>query len=104
MINLTKEAQSIFKREISKEENKNLKLRVAAMRKEGDNFQYAIGFDDNVTQNDKILNVNEIEIVISNISLEICEGMTIDYVELEKNKFNFIFLNPKDPNYVKPKE
>tara|TARA_B100000989_G_scaffold137851_1_gene102441 strand:- start:280 stop:594 length:315 start_codon:yes stop_codon:yes gene_type:complete len=104
MINLTKEAQSIFKREISKEENKNLKLRVAAMRKEGDNFQYAIGFDDNVTQNDKILNVNEIEIVISNISLEICEGMTIDYVELEKNKFNFIFLNPKDPNYVEPKE
>ena len=38
MINITKEAQSIFKREISKEENKNLKLRVAAMRKEGDNF------------------------------------------------------------------
>ena len=87
-----------------KEENKNLKLRVAAMRKEGDNFQYAIGFDDNVTQNDRILNIDEIEIVISNISLELCDGMTIDYVELEKNKFNFIFLNPKDPNYVKPKE
>mgnify|MGYP005654281493 FL=1 len=104
MINITKEAQSIFKREISKEENKNLKLRVAAMRKEGDNFQYAIGFDDNVTQNDRIINIDEIEIVISNISLEMCDGMTIDYVELEKNKFNFIFLNPKDPNYVKPKE
>ena len=52
----------------------------------------------------KILNIDDIEIVISNISLEMCDGMTIDYVELEKNQFNFIFLNPKDPNYVEPKE
>ena len=84
MINITKEAKSIFQKEISKEENKNFKLRVAAMRKEGNNFHYAIGFDDNVTQNDRILNIDDIEIVISNISLEMCDGMTIDYVELEK--------------------
>jgi Fe-S cluster assembly iron-binding protein IscA len=38
MINITNEAKSIFKKEISKEENKNFKLRVAAMRKKGDNF------------------------------------------------------------------
>ena len=104
MINITKKAHTIFKKEILKEENKNFKLRVAAMKKEGNNFQYAIGFDDNVTQNDRILNIDDIEIVISNISLEMCDGMTIDYDELEKNQFNFIFLNPKDPNYVEPKE
>ena len=99
-----KEAQSIFKKEIGKEENKNFKLRIAVMKKEGSNFQYALGFDDNITSNDKVLNINELEIIISNISFEMCDGMTIDYVELEKNQFNFIFLNPKDPNYVEPKE
>ena len=104
MINITKEAQSIFKKEIDKEENKNFKLRIAVMKKEGSNFQYALGFDDNITSNDKVLNVNELEIIISNISFEMCDEMTIDYVELEKNQFNFIFLNPKDPNYVEPKE
>ena len=51
-----------------------------------------------------ILNIDEIEVIMSNVSFEICDGMTIDYVELEKNQFNFIFLNPKDPNYVEPKE
>jgi len=104
MINITEEAQSIFKREIAKEENKNFKLRIAAMKKDGDSFQYAVGFDENITKNDKVLSINDIEIIISNMSFEMCDGMTIDYVELEKNKFNFIFLNPKDPNYVEPKE
>ena len=41
---------------------------------------------------------------MSKASLEICSGMTVDYVEMEKGQFNFIFLNPKDPNYVEPKE
>ena len=41
---------------------------------------------------------------MSKASLEICGGMTVDYVEMEKGQFNFIFLNPKDPNYVEPKE
>jgi iron-sulfur cluster assembly protein len=74
------------------------------MKKDDKDFQYALGFDDNITKNDKILNIDEIEVIMSNVSFEICDGMTIDYVELEKNQFNFIFLNPKDPNYVEPKE
>ena len=71
MINITKEAQVIFKKEIDKEENKNFKLRIAVMKKEGSNFQYALGFDDNITSNDKVLNINDVEIIISNISFEI---------------------------------
>ena len=74
------------------------------MKKEDNSFHYALGFDDNHTNNDKIHKSNEVEVIISNSSLEMCDGMTLDYVELEKNKFNFIFLNPKDPNYVKSTE
>jgi iron-sulfur cluster assembly protein len=104
MIKITDQAQLIFKKEIAKEENKGFKLRLAAMKKDDKEFRYALGFDDNITKNDKILNIDEIEVIMSNVSFEICDGMTIDYVELEKNQFNFIFLNPKDPNYVEPKE
>jgi len=104
MIKITDQAQLIFKKEIAKEENKGFKLRLAAMKKDDKDFQYVLGFDDNITKNDKILNIDEIEVIMSNVSFEICDGMTIDYVELEKNQFNFIFLNPKDPNYVEPKE
>ena len=104
MISLTNEASLIFKKEIEKESNKGFKLRVAVMKKEGNKFHYAIGFDDNITNTDKVFKVNSVEVVMSNISLEMCDGMTIDYVELEKNQFNFIFLKPKDPNYVEPKE
>ena len=104
MIKITDQAQLIFKKEIAKEENKGFKLRLAEMKKDDKDFQYALGFDDNITKNDKILNIDEIEVIMSNVSFEICDGMTIDYVELEKNQFNFIFLNPKDPNYVEPKE
>ena len=104
MINITNEAASAIKQEVAKEVNKGFKLRIAVMKKEDNSLHYALGFDDNHTNNDKIHKSNEVEIIISNSSLKMCEGMTLDYVELEKNKFNFIFLNPKDPNYVKPTE
>ncbi len=104
MISLTKEALKIIKNEIKKDSNQGYKLRIAAMKRDNLNFHYAIGFDNNITGNDQILKIDDIEIVISSISYDLCEGMTIDYVEIEKNKFNFIFLNPKDPNYVAPNE
>jgi len=104
MINITNEAAAAFKKEIQKEVNKGFKLRIAVMKNKDSNFHYALGFDDNITSNDKILNIQDIEIIISNISHEMCDDMTIDYVQLEKNQYNFIFLNPKDPNYVEPKK
>ena len=104
MIKISPAAASVFKKEIDKEENKGFKLRIAVMKKDGNNFHYALGFDDNITSNDEALNVDGVEVIMSKASLEICSGMTVDYVEMEKGQFNFIFLNPKDPNYVEPKE
>ena len=104
MIKITAEAATKFRKEIAKDENKGFKLKIAVMKKEDNNFHYALGFDDNITSNDKTFNVDDVDIVISNTSLDMCDGMTVDYVELDKGQYNFIFLNPKDPNYVKPKE
>jgi len=32
-------------------------------------------------------------------SHELLEDATLDFVELEPGQFNFIFMNPLDPNY-----
>jgi iron-sulfur cluster assembly protein len=37
-------------------------------------------------------------------SVELLKGATLDFVELEPGQFNFIFMNPNDPEYVPPKE
>ena len=54
MINITKEAAKVIQQQISKEENKGFKLRIAVMKNKDDSLHYAIGFDDNHTNNDKI--------------------------------------------------
>ena len=36
--------------------------------KKDNSFHYALGFDDNITNNDKIIKVQDIEFIISNIS------------------------------------
>ena len=41
MIKISPAAASIFKKEIDKEENKGFKLRIAVMKKDGNNFHYA---------------------------------------------------------------
>tara|TARA_Y100000590_G_C15730229_1_gene1016691 strand:+ start:2194 stop:2511 length:318 start_codon:yes stop_codon:yes gene_type:complete len=83
--------------------NDSMKLRVAVMRKD-DKYHYAMGFDDNITQEDEIVPIDGIDIIVSSVSKPLASGMTIDYVEIEKDNFNFIFLNPNDPSYVEPKE
>ena len=45
-----------------------------------------------------------IEVVISEASQELVNGMTVDYVEIEPDTFQFIFLNPNDANYSPPSE
>ena len=42
MIKISPAAASIFKKEIDKEENKGFKLRIAVMKKDGNNFHYAL--------------------------------------------------------------
>ena len=45
-----------------------------------------------------------VDVVVSVTANEFMNGMTVDYVEIEAGKFEFIFMNPNDPAYVKPSE
>ena len=81
-----------------------LALRLSAMRNADDQFHYGMGFDDQERENDVKFESEGVKIVVAAASLPLVKDMTIDYVELEKNSYHFIFLNPNDPGYVPPRE
>jgi iron-sulfur cluster assembly protein len=60
-------------------------------------FHYALGFDDNMHDNDQRYQSEGIDLVVATSSLELLNGTVIDYVELEPGNFEIIFINPNDP-------
>jgi len=79
-------------------------LRIAVKKNDDGSFHYAMGFDDAITEDDHQFECNGVKLVVSPKSVELATGMTIDFVQLEEEQYNFIFLNPNDPEYVPVKE
>ncbi len=77
-------------------------LRIAIKKQDDGSFHYAMGFDEQRLPGDVFVNIDKINMVVSEKSKDLAEGMTIDYVELEPGKLEFIFLNPNDPTYTAP--
>lgn len=103
MITLTSEA--VKQMEFSAEQGKmqRVPLRIAILEQSDGSFHYAMGYDEQRLPGDAFINVEDVSLVISQKSQALAEGMTIDYVELEPDTFEFIFLNPNDPTYVAPR-
>ena len=77
-------------------------LRIAVKRAQEDgSFEYMMGFDEE-TDDDLVNRKKGVTIVGSPAYAEMLRGATLDFVELEPGDFQFIFLNPNDPNYVPP--
>jgi len=77
-------------------------LRVAAKQLEDGSFHYAMGFDEQRLPGDSFYNFDGVDLVVATASKDLTDGMTIDFVELQAGKPEFIFLNPNDPDYVPP--
>ena len=77
-------------------------LRIAVKQLEDGSFHYAMGFDEQRLPGDSFFNFDGVDLVVATASKELTDGMTIDFVELEAGKPEFIFLNPNDPQYVPP--
>ncbi len=78
-------------------------LRIAIKEQDDGSFHYAMGFDEQRLPGDIFINIEDISLVVSETSKDLAEGLTIDYVELEAGKQEFIFLNPNDPTYRPPR-
>ena len=103
MITLTEAAAKQIQLSANQGQMKGLPLRLAAKRNPDNSLHYAMGFDDIPSDNDHKFSSEGIDIVIADSSVDLLKDTIVDYVELEPDKFHFIFLNPNDPNYVPPK-
>ena len=105
-IKVTPEAANQIKKSALESQLEDSPLRIAATRKADDSIHYGLGFDDVGTgsEKDHHFESNGVKIVVAESSIELLNGSTLDYVELEPKQFHFVFLNPNDPNYSPPTE
>jgi iron-sulfur cluster assembly protein len=102
MITLTPAAAAQIRASAEQGDMQGLAMRIAAKRNPDGSLHYAMGFDDTQLEGDMHIDADGIEIVVSEHSQGLLEGMTVDYVEIEPGTFQFIFLNPNDANYSPP--
>jgi len=103
MITVTPAAAAQIKLSAEQGKTEGMSLRIAASRNDDNSFHYGMGFDDG-KEDDVTVTTGDIEIIVSASSAELLKNTTIDFVELEPEKFQFIFLNPNDPAYKPPAE
>ena len=101
MITVTPAAAAQIKLSAEQGKAEGMSLRIAASRNSDNSIHYGMGFDDS-KEDDVTVSTGDIDIIISNDSASLLKDTTIDFVELEPEKYQFIFLNPNDPNYKPP--
>ena len=103
MITVTPAAAEQIKISADQGKAEGMSLRVAATLNKDKSLHYGMGFDDS-KEDDITVTTEDIEIIVSASSAKLLNNTQIDFVELEPDKFQFIFINPNDPNYKSPKE
>ena len=101
MITATPAAIEQIKLSAEQSKAEGMSLRIAATLNDDNSIHYGMGFDDN-KESDITVAIGDIEIIVSSGSAKLLKDTTIDFVELEPEKFQFIFMNPNDPNYKAP--
>jgi iron-sulfur cluster assembly protein len=104
MITITHAAAEQIRTSAKQGKMDGMAMRIAATRNPDGTLHYGMGFDDNQMDGDAHINSEGIEIVVSESSLQLVQGMTLDFVELEPNAYQFIFMNPNDPDFKVPEE
>ena len=103
MITLTAEAAKQIRQSAKEGNLEGLPLRLAGTKNDDGSIHYGMGFDD-AKEDDTTYTSEGVDVVVSAASKDILDGMTVDYVELEPGKPQFIFMNPNDANYTPPAE
>jgi len=104
MITITPAAAMQIRVSAAQSNMEGMPMRIAATRNPDGSIHYGMGFDDNQLEDDTLVSSEDIEIVISESSKMLLDGLKLDYVELEPGAFQFIFQNPNDAHYVPPSE
>ncbi|MDH3560596.1 MAG: iron-sulfur cluster assembly accessory protein [Gammaproteobacteria bacterium] len=104
MITITPAAAEQIRVSAKQGQMDDLAMRIAATQNPDGSIRYGMGFDDNQMDGDILIKSEGIDVVVSASSMLLVQGMTLDFVELEPGSYQFIFLNPNDPNFNAPNE
>ena len=104
MITITPAAADQIRTSAKQGGMQGLAMRIAARRNPDGSIHYGMGFDDNEHEGDIHVTSEGIDMVVAETSKLLLDGTTIDYVEIEPDSYQFIFLNPNDVNYVPPEQ
>lgn len=102
MITITPAAAKQIRHSASEGNMEGMPMRIAAKRNADGSMHYGMGFDDSNLDGDMHVESEGIDVVIGESSSVLLEGTTLDYVELEPDNWQFIFMNPNDSNYSPP--
>ena len=102
MITITPAAVKQIRHSASEGKMDGMSMRIAAKRNPDGAMHYGMGFDENDLEGDIHVDADGIDVVIGESSFSLLEGTTLDYVELEPDNWQFIFMNPNDSNYSPP--
>ena len=104
MITITPAAAEQIRSSAEQGNMQSMAMRIAARRNPDGSIHYGMGFDDTEHEGDIHVTSGGIDVVISETSKILVDGMTLDYVEIEPESYQFIFMNPNDVNYVPPEK
>jgi iron-sulfur cluster assembly protein len=95
MINVTENAITEVKKFMASEgmETSSAGLRVRVLPGGCSGYQYALDVEDAPAQTDKILETNGLKLFVDSFSLQLLEGVEIDYVSTVMGS-GFTFKNP----------
>lgn len=71
-------------------------LRVAARRAADGDLQYGLGFDEPKDE-DVRLDLHGVAVILGAESFDLLQGTRLDFVEMQPEQFNFVFIPPGHP-------
>ncbi|CAH0117643.1 MULTISPECIES: iron-sulfur cluster assembly accessory protein [unclassified Paenibacillus] len=93
---ITRNAAKVIKRELEKEENAELKLRVVVTHAHGDHAHYGLDLDK-PTDNDVVVSTDkEIDVILAKDE-PMLDGVKIDYLYFPQE--GFVITNPSKGNH-----
>lgn len=99
MLKVTDAAIKQIKESATQSNMVGMPLRVAASRNKDGSINYGMGFDENKSDDDAVIECDGIEVIVGPSSRDLLTGCVLDYVELDSGEMNFIFINPNDPSH-----
>src|SRR3712207_2788636 len=93
VVNLTPKAAEKVKELIAEEGDESLGLRIAVTGGGCSGFQYALGFDSEVLEDDRVLDMHGVRVIVDEASAEYLAGAQVDYQDGLQGK-GFAIENP----------